>query len=57
MDRVLDSLQRRDRKDTTRKTAPLQIADGARVINTTSMSIDEVVEVIASDIRATGVGA
>jgi cytidylate kinase len=54
---VLDSLQRRDQKDTTRKTAPLQIAAGARVINTTSMSIDEVVRVIVSEIRAAGVGA
>lgn len=47
---VLDSLKRRDQKDTTRKTAPLQIPLGARVINTTSMSIQEVVELIAADV-------
>lgn len=43
VDHVLSSLTRRDKIDTTRKTAPLQIALGARVINTTRMSIDEVV--------------
>ena len=47
---VLDSLKRRDQKDTTRKTAPLQIPLGARVINTTSMSIQEVVDLIAADV-------
>lgn len=49
---VLDSLKRRDQKDTTRKTAPLQIAEGAEVINTTSLSIDDVVGRIVAMIRA-----
>ena len=48
---VMNSLQRRDHKDTTRKTAPLQIPLGAEVINTTAMSIDEVVAHIAGKIR------
>ena len=48
---VLQSLQRRDKKDTTRKTAPLQIALGATVINTTGMSIDEVVAFIVRELR------
>ena len=52
VDDVLDSLRRRDHKDTTRQTAPLQIALGAKVINTTSLSIEEVTERIASEIRA-----
>lgn len=54
---VLDSLTRRDQKDSTRKTAPLQIALGARVVNTTSMSVDEVVALIVAEIRSAGVGA
>jgi cytidylate kinase len=49
---VMDSLQRRDVKDTTRETAPLQIALGARVINSTDMSIDDVVAHIADDVRS-----
>lgn len=52
VDDVLDSLRRRDHKDTTRQTAPLQIALGAKVINTTSLSIEQVTSLIASEIRA-----
>ncbi len=47
---VLDSLSRRDRIDSTRKTAPLQIPLGAKVINTTKMSIEEVVDQIVSEV-------
>jgi CMP/dCMP kinase len=57
MGQVLDSLARRDHKDSTRKTAPLQIALGARVINTTQMSIDEVVARIVSEVRGSGAGS
>ncbi len=57
VDEVLDSLTRRDQKDSTRKTAPLQIALGARVINTTAMSIDEVVARIVAEVRAGGAKA
>lgn len=53
---VLDSLKRRDYKDTTRRIAPLQIPDGARVVNTTSLNIEEVVSQIVADIREVGVG-
>ena len=49
--KVLDSLARRDRKDSTRKTAPLQIALGAKVINSTSMAIEEVVALIVAEVR------
>lgn len=52
VDHVLNSLQRRDKKDTTRKTAPLQIALGADVVNTTNMSIDDVVNYIVEKIKA-----
>ena len=56
LDEVMESLQRRDRKDTTRKADPLQVADGARVINTTSLSIAQVVDGIVEEIRSAGVG-
>ena len=54
---VFHSLARRDRKDSTRQTAPLQIALGARVINTTSMSVDEVVARIVLQVKSAGVQA
>lgn len=49
---VLDSLKRRDQKDSSRKTAPLQIPLGARVINTTRMTIEEVVRLIVREVRS-----
>ncbi|NCC51134.1 MAG: (d)CMP kinase [Spartobacteria bacterium] len=49
---VMNSLARRDKKDTTRKAAPLQIALGARVINSTSMTIEEVVAMIVDQVRS-----
>lgn len=49
---VLESLKRRDLKDSTRQAAPLQIALGARVIDTTQLSIEEVVSLIVSELRA-----
>ena len=55
VDEVLNSLTRRDQKDTNRETAPLQIALGARVINSTSMSIEEVTGLIVDAIRSAGV--
>jgi cytidylate kinase len=49
---VMNSLQKRDELDSKRKTAPLQVADGARVVNTTGMGIDEVVATILGTIRS-----
>lgn len=49
---VLNSLKKRDHKDSTRKTAPLQIALGARVINSTAMSVEDVVALIVREVRA-----
>ena len=54
VEKVLHSLMRRDQKDTTRKTAPLQIPLGAKVINSTSLSIEEVTDIIAKDVHAAG---
>jgi len=48
---VLTSLQRRDRQDSTRPTAPLQIPLGARVINTTAMQAEEVAALIVGAVR------
>ncbi len=49
---VMQALNNRDRKDSTRKTAPLQIALGAKVINTTGMSIEQVVDIIVADVHS-----
>ncbi len=53
VEQVLSSLTRRDKIDSTRKTAPLQIPLGAKVINTTGMTIDEVVDFIVDEVNAT----
>jgi CMP/dCMP kinase len=51
---VLSSLRRRDQKDSSRATAPLQIALGARIINSTGMTIDQVVDTIVTDLKKAG---
>jgi cytidylate kinase len=51
VNKVLDSLMRRDQKDSTRPTAPLQIALGSYVINTTKMTIEQVVACIVDTVR------
>ena len=51
---VLSSLRRRDQKDSSRATAPLQIALGAKIINSTGMTIEQVVETIVADLKAGG---
>ncbi len=47
---VLDSLQRRDEKDSSRKTAPLKVAEGAYVIDTSEQSIEEVTQTVLNRI-------
>ena len=49
---VGDSLKRRDRIDSTRKVDPLRIAEGAVVVDSTSMSIDEVVAQVVGIVRS-----
>ena len=39
-----DGVARRDRLDSTRAASPLEVADGARVVDTTERSVDAVVE-------------
>ena len=57
VDEVFESLARRDRKDTTRKAAPLQIALGAKVIDSTEMNAEQVVDLIIENVKAAGIQA
>lgn len=54
---VMDSLARRDRKDSTRASAPLQIPLGAVVIDSTAMRIEDVVSLIVKRVRGHRAGA
>lgn len=54
---VRQSLHRRDRKDSTRATDPLRIAPDAAILDSTTLSIPEVVETILASIRDRGGGA
>lgn len=49
---VLNSLQQRDHKDSTRKTAPLQIALGAKVIDSTALDADAVVALVVKQVAS-----
>jgi CMP/dCMP kinase len=54
VEQVLSSLTRRDQKDSGRKTAPLQIPLGARVIDSTQLQIADVVALILGELRRAG---
>lgn len=43
---VMESLKRRDDKDSTRKTAPLKVADGAYVIDTSEYDVEGVARIL-----------
>lgn len=49
---LTDSISERDKNDSSRATAPLTIAPGALVIDTTHMSVEEVVQAIVRDIKS-----
>ena len=51
-DKVRASLLERDRIDSSRKTAPLKVPEGAIVIDTTPLSIDQVVDAIVAKLPA-----
>lgn len=53
--KITESLKNRDKKDSSRATSPLQIALGAKIINSTGMGIEQVVGIIVDDLRAAGV--
>ena len=48
---LTDSIAERDRKDSARACAPLTMADDAKLVDTSDMSIEQVVAYIAEDIR------
>ncbi len=48
---ITDSIAERDRKDSERACAPLTMAADAKLVDTSDMTIDEVVGLIVSDIR------
>ena len=49
-----DAVAKRDAEDSNRKVSPLKIADGARVIDSSQMSIDEVVNATLEILRERG---
>ena len=50
-DAIKASLLNRDKIDSTRKTAPLKVAEGAVVIDSTSLGIDEVLDIVEAHSR------
>lgn len=48
---VMESLRKRDKIDSTRKTDPLTVAAGAQVIDSTSMSLDEVIQAVTDAVK------
>lgn len=51
---IRDDVQRRDHADSSRAASPLVVADGAVIVDTTEMDIDEVVMRIAGMAREAG---
>jgi CMP/dCMP kinase len=51
VDDVAASITERDRRDMTRADGPLRAADGAAVVDTTGLTVDEVVERIVELVR------
>jgi cytidylate kinase len=49
-DEVLVEIQERDKQDSERAAAPLKAADDARVLDSTKLSIDDVVDIVLQDI-------
>ncbi len=51
LERAKELLVKRDELDRTRKTSPLKIVDGAWVVDTSELTIDQVVEKIADKVK------
>lgn len=51
LEKLVDEIKRRDHIDTTRKHSPLKPADDAVIIDTSDLSIEEVVNVLTTKIR------
>ena len=54
---LTDQIEARDRMDSSRKTAPLTIAPGAHVVDTSYLTLDGVVEAILGSLIAAGIQA
>jgi cytidylate kinase len=52
LDEVLEQLEQRDRRDSSRSAAPLRAADDAVVVDTSNMEIDDVVAELLAIIAA-----
>jgi cytidylate kinase len=52
-----DSIEHRDRIDSTRRVAPLAIASDAHVVDTSHLTLEGVVEKIASFLKKSGIPA
>jgi cytidylate kinase len=50
-----DQIAARDKMDSSRKAAPLKIADGAHVVDTSHLTIDGVVDAILDSLRPHGI--
>ncbi len=48
---VMESLKKRDQIDSTRKTDPLVVAPGAHVIDSTSMTLEEVIQTVTKAVK------
>ena len=48
---VMESLKKRDQIDSTRKTDPLVVAPGAQVIDSTSMTLVEVIQTVVNAVK------
>lgn len=57
IDAVIADIRRRDEQDSRRETAPLRPADDAVMVDTTGLTIDEVVKKLAGYCRKAGVTA
>jgi cytidylate kinase len=54
LDAILNDLKKRDERDTQRAVAPLRPAEQAIVLDSTSLSIDEVLEIVLEEARHKG---
>lgn len=53
---LADVVSKRDEEDSKRKNSPLVVADGATVIDSSEMSIDEVVDAALLELQTKGLG-
>lgn len=51
VDEIVEDLKQRDRKDSSRRLSPLKKSDDARVIDTTSLTINDQINIIVNQVR------